>query len=219
MSGKIRRETRMSDQAVEAKTGRIWADWFTILDDWDSASKEHKSTARYLAEKHGLSPWWSQTVTVEYERERGLREVGEREGQFVATVQRTIRATPEEIYSALTRPEALTSWFTKEASVDLRVGGNYENSDGDTGKFLVIEPPARLRFTWENPEHSPGSEVEATIHPKTANKSTLRLEHSKLKSREEFEDMKEGWSWALDSLKSFLERGTAISFEEWGEGN
>lgn len=208
----------MSDGAVKAKTGRRWDDWFMILDDWGGADKGHRLMARYLVEEYGLGPWWSQTVTVEYERERGLRAVGERGGQFVATIQRTMRATPEEIYSALTKPNALTRWLTKEAVTDVRVGGRYENSDGDRGEFLVVDPPRRLRFTWENPEHSPGSEVETVVLPKTANKSTVSLEHSKLKSREEFEAMKEGWNWALDSLRSFLEKGNGISFEEWRRG-
>jgi hypothetical protein len=34
----------------------------------------HKQIAEYLYEKHGLSGWWSQVVTVVYEQERGLRE-------------------------------------------------------------------------------------------------------------------------------------------------
>jgi hypothetical protein len=37
----------------------------------------------------------------------------------------------------------------------------------------------------------------------------------KLASQDDREEMREGWSWALDSLKSFLETGKPVTFEEW----
>ncbi|MSQ11875.1 MAG: hypothetical protein EXR48_04190 [Dehalococcoidia bacterium] len=39
----------------------------------DEAEKGHKATARYLAEQHKLSGWWSQMVVVRYEWEQGRR--------------------------------------------------------------------------------------------------------------------------------------------------
>ena len=55
---------RISDEAVKAKTGKGWEEWFKILD----------ARVEQLREHHGLSPWWAQTVTIRYERERGLRK-------------------------------------------------------------------------------------------------------------------------------------------------
>ena len=33
---------------------------------------------------------------------------------------------PEDVWAALTDPETLTAWLCNEASVDLRVGGDFE---------------------------------------------------------------------------------------------
>jgi hypothetical protein len=65
---------RISDQAVRAKTGKGWREWFAILDAIDVKEKGHTRTARYLAEQHGVSPWWAQTITIRYEWEKGLRK-------------------------------------------------------------------------------------------------------------------------------------------------
>ncbi len=210
-----RQRSRIGEESVRAKTGRGWEEWFSILDAWGAAEKGHAPTARHLEEAYGLGGWWAQTVTVEHERVRGLREVGQRGDEFVATVQRTIRASPEAAYAALTEPDHLSRWFTQDARADLRIGGRYENKDGDRGEYLRLDPPGRIKYTWENPDHAPGTMVEIWIDPKDEAKSLIRLEHSRLKNREEFEDLKNGWGWALDSLRSYLETGRPIPYEGW----
>jgi len=65
---------RISDEAVKAKTGKVWGEWFTILDTWGAKKKDHTQSAKHLREHYGLSPWWAQAVTIRYEWERGLRK-------------------------------------------------------------------------------------------------------------------------------------------------
>jgi hypothetical protein len=65
---------RMSDDAVKERTGKVWAEWFKILDKVDAKKWLHQEIAAYLYEKHKVSEWWSQMVSVGYEHERGLRE-------------------------------------------------------------------------------------------------------------------------------------------------
>jgi len=64
---------KMSDDAVQAKTDRVWEDWFGILDEFGLKKKGHTQAAKHLREKYQLSPWWAQAVTIRYEWERGLR--------------------------------------------------------------------------------------------------------------------------------------------------
>jgi len=64
---------RISNEAVKAKTGKIWGEWFPILDTWGAKEKGHTQNAKHLREHYGLSPWWAQAVTIRYEWERGLR--------------------------------------------------------------------------------------------------------------------------------------------------
>ena len=64
---------KIGDDAVQAKTDKVWKAWFKILDQFDVKAKGHTQAARYLRDKHGLSDWWAQAVTIRYEWERGLR--------------------------------------------------------------------------------------------------------------------------------------------------
>ena len=64
---------KISDDAVRAKTNRVRQDWFSILDKFGLKEKGHTQAAKYLRERHGLSDWWAQAVTIRYEWERGLR--------------------------------------------------------------------------------------------------------------------------------------------------
>jgi uncharacterized protein YndB with AHSA1/START domain len=201
---------------MRVRTGKGLKAWAAILDRWGAATKGHAATARYLRDERGLTPWWSQMVTVAYERERGLRVVGQRSTKdFMATVSRVVKSSPEHAFTAFVDPNVLSTWFTTKAKVDLRVGGRYSNADGDTGVFKVIDPFGRLVFTWENPEHCPGTLVGVRFDAKPGGKVTIGLGHSGIATKREWKEMKQGWSWALDSLKSYLETGRPITHEAW----
>ena len=66
-----------SDEAIRRRTGRGWEEWFDLLDEWGAAERPHKEIARWLREERGVDGWGAQSVTVSYERARGLRAVGE----------------------------------------------------------------------------------------------------------------------------------------------
>ncbi|GAB4320874.1 MAG: hypothetical protein Kow0074_11490 [Candidatus Zixiibacteriota bacterium] len=209
-------EMAISSEAVRSKTGREWSEWFQLLDRWGAKTKDHATIARHLRTKYKLTPWWSQTVTVRYELERGKRVVGERsDGQFEVSVQRTIASSATKAYQAFTDPNLVSRWFTTRARADLKVGGSYSNADGDQGTFVIIEPRRRLKFTWDNQDHCPGTLVEVTFTPHGGRKVVVRLQHTRLNSHADREEMREGWSWAMDSLKSFLETGNPIRHEDW----
>lgn len=136
-------------------------------------------------------------------------------GEIEITIEREIKAPPAKIYNSLTDPQILSSWFTTNARGDLRVGGRYSNDDKDRGSYLDLRPFEKVRFTWDNPEHCPGTEVDIDIVSLSYDITMVRLAHSKLETEEGADEMKEGWSWALDSLKSFLEKRKPITFEQW----
>jgi len=206
-------ETSITDKTVAERTGRSWEEWFTILDKWGAQEKGHKLTAKFLAEEWKVSPWWSQTITVRYEQMRGKRRLGQRsDGKFAVSVTRSIKTTNEKAWDALVDPALLSIWFTKNAESDLRVGGSYSNADGDRGKFLAIEPYRRLKFTWENPDHCPGTIVEFAFSEISPDRVRVVLEHQRIEDQTGYEKMKADWSQAMGSLKSFLETGKPVSF-------
>ena len=208
-------EAKISDEAVETRTGKSWAQWFRILDRWGAAKKGHKAAAAWLHDERDLPPWWAQMVTVRYERERGLREKHERADGFAISVSRVVPVAPPKAFDALTRPADLSRWFTRGARANLEPGGSYSNRDGDRGRFLAVARPRRVRMTWENENHAPGTVVEFAIAGTGSGKSRVEVTHSRLSSKRDVEKMKEAWSWALDSLRSYLETGKPIPVETW----
>lgn len=214
-------DTNISDAAVKAKTGKTWKQWFAILDKWGAKKKAHKDIALYLREKLGATAWWSQMITVEYERKQRGRKVGERpvEGGFTMDVQRTVKSSAKEAFDTFLQAQHAAKWFTKKAKADVRVGGSYSNSDGDMGEFLAVDAPKRARFTWDNKRHCPGTIVELTVRSAGPGKVAVGISHSRLKSAKDREKMKQGWSWALDSFKSYIETGEPIPHEVWLKEN
>jgi uncharacterized protein YndB with AHSA1/START domain len=131
-------------------------------------------------------------------------------------LQKTIHAPAETVYDALLQPEQLSRWFTRSATAELRIGGRYANADGDQGEFLLPQRPHGFSFTWDNPQHCPGTVVNITFP--SAGERSISLEHSGgLGGRDE---MRTGWSWALDSLKSIETKLYPMSsgrrIREWG---
>jgi hypothetical protein len=56
---KNRKETkRSSNEAVRAKRGKVWAQWFKILDEAGAKKMTHKDIAAYLHDKQGVPSWW-----------------------------------------------------------------------------------------------------------------------------------------------------------------
>jgi|SaaInl7_100m_RNA_FD_contig_21_5067009_length_363_multi_4_in_0_out_0_1 hypothetical protein len=60
----------LRDAAVSAQTGKTWAEWFAILDAWNTQNEAAASAARYLHKVHRLNPWWSQAVAARYTQDR-----------------------------------------------------------------------------------------------------------------------------------------------------
>ena len=66
---------KIGDEAVKAKTGKNWKEWFKILDRLDIKTNGHRVVVMQLYRKYKLNPWWSQAVVIKYEWEHGLRTV------------------------------------------------------------------------------------------------------------------------------------------------
>jgi hypothetical protein len=58
----------MSERALADATGHGWDHWFGLLDEWGGAAHPHKEIARWLMDEQGVAGWWSQSITVGYER-------------------------------------------------------------------------------------------------------------------------------------------------------
>jgi uncharacterized protein YndB with AHSA1/START domain len=133
-------------------------------------------------------------------------------------VRKMIRATPERLFDAWTRPEELKKWWGPQsvtcvdAVVDLIVGGRYRIANqfptGDvvwiTGEFEVIEPPSRLVYTWRlGAEAGPSERVSVTFEPRGAN-TEVTVTHERISSIPVRDVHEQGWRGCLDGLAEYL---------------
>lgn len=181
----LARTAGMRDEAVRAKTGKSWAEWVSELDRAGGAAKSHKELAKWLAAEHGLGAWWSQTVTVGYERIRGKRELGQRcDGKYGVNKSKTFAVPVERLWQAFGRCER---WLGADAA-KLRMG-----------KATRLK---YMRMKWED-----GTPVNAVFLAKGPAKSQLQLQHDKLATRAEAERLRAWWSARLLDFAAFLREG------------
>lgn len=173
---------RMSDEAVEAKTGKTWSRWFKHLDAAGAKKMTHQEIVAHLREKHDVRPWWTQMVAVTYEQARGLREVHEKPSGYEISVSRTIAAPVGRAFKAWTDENTRKKWLPPTFSI----------RKSTTNKTI--------RITW-----SDGTDVVAGFYPKGDGKCQVVAQHSKLKDAKAGAKMKEFWGDALDRLKDLLE--------------
>src|SRR6185369_2383700 len=173
---------RMSDEAVEAKTGKTWSRWFKHLDAAGAKKMSHQEIVAHLHEKHGVRPWWTQMVAVTYEQARGLRDVHEKASGYEISVSRTIGTPVSKAFKAWTDEKTRKQWLPADFTV----------RKSTTNKTL--------RITWAD-----GTDLVAAFYPKDTGKCQVVAQHSKLKDAQAGAKMKKFWSAALDKLKETLE--------------
>jgi len=132
-----------------------------------------------------------------------------------------IRATPEQIWDAITRPEFTIRYFhgsritiTPERRASLAPDGSVR---GDTA-VEVFEPPRRLVHGWRSlydpaMAQEPESRVAWRIEPGNGGVCKLTLTHDRLEGapRTAQEVSGAGWMGVLSGLKTLLETGKPLN--------
>jgi hypothetical protein len=171
----------MSDASVSNQTGRTWAEWVRVLDAADAAKKTHREIAAHVSSL-GTPSWWTQMVTVGYERIRGLRERGQqRSGGYQITKSRTFDVAIGRLFSAFTSARLCRRWLPK----------------GVTLRSMTANK--RVRLGWAD-----GTQVVVGFVSKGAAKAVAAVQHEKLPDRASADAMKKAWSGYLDTLGDLL---------------
>ena len=175
----------MSDAAIEEKTGCDWALWVHALDIAHAYELSHREIAKLVKEKWDTPSWWTQMVTVGYERIKGLRERGQqRSGTFTMNRSRTFGVDVERLYDAWANGRRRNRWM------------------GETGvKVRSATPPKSMRLQLPD-----GGIVVVGFWPKGSGKSSVAIEQARLPDRATSERVKQLWSERLDALREELER-------------
>lgn len=110
----------MSDAAIKKATGCTWEKWVTALDYAGADSWSHRAIADHVHHTFKVQEWWTQTVTVGYERIKGLRAIGQRrDGGYEATKSKTVNASAASVFRAFAHARVRKTWLPGVA-VDVR---------------------------------------------------------------------------------------------------
>jgi hypothetical protein len=166
-------------------TGRPYSEWFAELDAWGAVDVAHKEIAAGLMAERGVPGWWAQNITVEYERARGLREVGQgRDGLFRVNATKTVAVPIEELFAAVVDAARRGEWLP---GVQLRE--------------RTATPHRTARFDWGEGS----TRVIFGFETKGDAKSVIALSHERLPDSETAATMKAFWRERLSGLKALLE--------------
>ena len=173
----------MSDSVIESKTGRRWESWVKSLDSHRAEQMSHPDIARLVSETYKVPSWWTQSVTVGYERIKGLRVRGQRrDGTYEATKSRTLNVPVTQLFDAWADAKVRKRWL-----------------DGTAVKVRTATKPKSMRLGL-----SDGTIVAIGFMAKGKNKSSVAVQHAKLPDRETADRLKQYWSDRLDALEEAL---------------
>lgn len=142
-------------------------------------------------------------------------------------VSRDVPASREDVFRAWTEPDLFARWFTPPgnssvtADLDVRPGGSYRITLERTqlvpgmshivGRYLEVDPPERLVFTfgWEEPPPVPGlgdlerldSRVTVLLHDR-GEATEVSITHERLETTELRAFHAWGWETTLEQLAS-----------------
>lgn len=131
-------------------------------------------------------------------------------------VERVINASQETLWEMWTESEKISTWLSKDAELDPRVGGvaklimggnaHKDNPVGSNGEYLVVEPYSHLEFTWGFDNEAigvpQGSSVVAVDLIPQAEGTLVRVSHSGLPAGRDTSPYSErkGWATMLEHL-------------------
>jgi uncharacterized protein YndB with AHSA1/START domain len=135
-------------------------------------------------------------------------------------VRRQIKATPEKLFAAWTRPELLMCWWGPEgvacpaAEIDLRVGGSYRIAnrfpDGNiiwiAGMFEAIDAPRRLVYTWKLESQTGPPERVTVCFVADHDMTEVVITHERIPNEAARTGHERGWAGCLDSFVKYIER-------------
>jgi uncharacterized protein YndB with AHSA1/START domain len=149
---------------------------------------------------------------------------------LILRMTRTFDAAPDRVFAAWTDPEQFGAWFgpvgmkTEMCEIDAKVGGAWRligegNNRGDnmrptvSGRFLEIEPPQRLVFTFAWHEKadfaSPrGNETIVTIqfNPAGGERTEMVFTQAVFKEESALAAHNRGWTDSFDKLGDLLRK-------------
>jgi len=140
------------------------------------------------------------------------------------SIRRKMPAPREVVYEAWIDPGGIREWMcpgdviSAEAVLDVRVGGSYrivmkgkERDHVHTGVYQVVEPNAKLVFTWtqEGNDVTTLVTVEFLAH---GDESELVLTHERFTKPDVAKRYENGWGTIAQKLSAYLAQRRSAAF-------
>ena len=166
-----------SDEAVRAATGRGWDEWCALIDEQAVRDRGHTAIAAHVRGL-GVDAWWAQSVTVGYERIRGLRlPYQNHDGTFTANRSKTITVDAASLRTVLID------------DIERNV------------LFPAFDAGLRSRPSSKNVRLSIGdTTVEIALEPAAGGRTKITVAHSRLVNADDVTIWKQFWTDWIDSL-------------------
>ena len=173
----------IADATIAARTGRGWKDWVSTLDAVGAPAWPHRDIARYIHDTFRVPAWWTQGVTVGYERIKGLRTIGQRrDGGYEVNKSKVFPVPVRRLYRAFHDARTRRRWL---GAVELTI----RSAAADKS----------VRLIWPD-----GTAVDLSFATKGAAKSQLAVQHRKLADKASADRLKAWWTDRLTALESTL---------------
>jgi hypothetical protein len=174
-----------SDATLKQNTGCNWERWVKALDHVEAYTWPHREIAKHVREKYKVDSWWAQTVTVGYERIKGLRAIGQRRGgAFEASKSKTFAVPLRRLYRAFRDARTRARWLP-DVKLTIR----------------SATPEKYMRITWPDQ-----SSVLVGFLSKDSGKIQVAITHEKLPDQATATRSKQYWAERLDALGQILEK-------------
>jgi DNA helicase IV len=175
---------RMSDEAVKAKTGKTWKQWFEVLTRAGAKKMSHQEIVQLLSSKFAVGPWWQQMVAVTFEQQSGLRQAHQRPDGYQISVSKTLNASTKSAYQAFANEKRRVAWLAEDGL-----------------SVRTATPNKSMRLTWKDGKTS----LEVAFAAKAPDKTQVVVQHSKLPDAKIAAKMKSYWRERLDRLQRALD--------------
>lgn len=173
-----------SDAAVRKNTGKGWKEWLRILDAWGAKERKHGEVVKHLMEERDVPGWWAQTVTIGFERARGMRAKHQTAAGFTVNVSKTFPIAAGTLFKAFTDTRQRNRWL-----------------DRGTVRARTSRTNKSARFDFQDGT----SRVHVYFDPKARAKTTVTIMHERLSGADAVEEMRAFWKERLGELADILE--------------
>ena len=172
-----------------------------MLDRFGGAGKGHTALARHLYDDHSVAGWYSQGITVAYERARGARAVNQRcDGEYEVSVSKVVNATTGDVVKALTDGRLRKRWVEGVDAPLVKALAAALTSAASKGVVVRGDGQGRYRYKWGD------TTVQLYLVPKAGDKVSLVVTNSKLADGATVETRRAQWRAAVNALAQLFAR-------------